>query len=366
VRIVSIVGARPEFVQVAVLARALRRTHDEILIHTGQHYDARMSQRFFAELDIPEPDVNLGVGSLPAPEQTARMLESLAVELRRIAPDLVVVRGDTNSTLAGALAAKQLLLPLAHVEAGMRSYDRTMPEEINRIVTGSIADLHLAIDEGARARLAAEGIRAGVHVCGDVMYDVFLRTRDEVTRPARSGAYDLLTLHRAENTDDRVRLRAILAGFEAAPRPVVFPVHPRTLGRLAEFGIELPPALEVSEPLPYRAMVALECGAFRIFTDSGGVQREAYFAAVPCVTLRDTTEWTNTVEAGWNRLTGASTEAIRAALCEPAGTPPDHPPLFGDGHAAERIVAVLDSPGTARLVARARAVRRARGMPGSA
>lgn len=362
-RIVSIVGARPEFVQVAVLARAMRRNHEEILIHTGQHYDSRMSERFFAELDIPEPDVNLGVGSLPASEQTARMLEGIAGELRRFAPDLVVVRGDTNSTLAGSLAAKQLLLPLAHVEAGMRSYDRTMPEEINRIVTGSIADLHFATDESARARLAAEGITSGVHVCGDVMYDVFLRTRGEAGPVIRSGgAYDLLTLHRAENTDDRVRLRAIVAAFADAPRPVVFPMHPRTASRLREFGIPLPAALETTEPLTYREMVALESGAFRIFTDSGGVQREAYFAAVPCVTLRDTTEWTNTVAAGWNRLTGASTEAIRAALHEPAGAPPDHPPLFGDGHAAERIVAVIDSPQTAELVTRARAVRSARGM----
>ncbi len=361
-RIVSIVGARPEFVQVAVLARALRRNHEEILIHTGQHYDSRMSERFFAELDIPEPDVNLGVGSLPASEQTARMLEGIAATLRRFAPDLVIVRGDTNSTLAGALAAKQLLLPLAHVEAGMRSYDRTMPEEINRIVTGSIADLHFATDESARERLAAEGIRSGVHVSGDVMYDVFLRTRGEAGPPPRPGAYDLLTLHRAENTDDRVRLRAIVAAFADAPRPVVFPVHPRTLARLAEFGIELPAALETSEPLSYTQMVALESGAFRIFTDSGGVQREAYFAAVPCITLRDTTEWTNTVAAGWNRLTGASTEAIRTALHEPAGPPPEHPPLFGDGHAAERIVAILGSPQTAELVARAQAVRSARGM----
>jgi len=363
VRIVSIVGARPEFVQVAVLARAMRRTHEEILIHTGQHYDSRMSERFFSELDIPEPDVNLGVGSLPGPEQTARILEGLAAELRRFAPDLVVVRGDTNSTLAGSLAAKQLLLPLAHVEAGMRSYDRTMPEEINRIVTGAIADLHFATDESARTRLAAEGISTGVHVCGDVMFDVFLRTRGEAGPARRSGGpYDLLTLHRAENTDDRVRLRAIVAAFEDAPRPVVFPLHPRTAARLAEFGIALPAALETTDPLTYREMVALEGGAYRIFTDSGGVQREAYFAAVPCVTLRDTTEWTNTVATGWNRLTGASTEAIRAALHEPAALPPDHPPLFGDGHAAERIVAILDAPQTAELVARARAVRRSRGM----
>jgi UDP-GlcNAc3NAcA epimerase len=199
------------------------------------------------------------------------------------------------------------------------------------------------------------------------MYDVFLRTRGEAGPPARpGGAYDLLTLHRAENTDDRLRLQAIVAAFEGAPRPVVFPVHPRTLARLAEFGIGLPAALETTGPLTYREMVALESGAFRIFTDSGGVQREAYFAAVPCITLRDTTEWTNTVATGWNRLTGASTAAIRAALHEPAVAPPDHPPLFGDGHAAERIVAILDSPATSELAARARAVRQARGLGGGA
>jgi len=363
-----VVGARPEFVQVAMLARALRREHEEILIHTGQHYDAAMSEQFFSELDIPEPDLNLGVGSLPGPEQTARLLEGLAAALRRFAPDFVIVRGDTNSTLAGALAAKALLLPLAHVEAGMRSYDRTMPEEINRLVAGRIADLHLTTDAAAGARLAAEGITRGVHVCGDVMYDVFLRTRSELgaaahaTEPMPDAPYDLLTLHRAENTDDRERLRAILAAFEDAPHPVVFPLHPRTRARIAEFGIALPAALRVFEPQPYRRMVRLECGAARIFTDSGGVQREAYFAEVPCVTLRDTTEWTNTVEAGWNRLTGASTEAIRAALRAPAERPSAHPPLFGDGHAAERIVAVLESPEAAEIAAVAHAVRRARGL----
>ncbi len=346
----------------AVLAHALRRNNEELLIHTGQHYDRRMSEQFFSELDIPEPDVNLEVGSLPASEQTARILAGLAAEFRRLRPDIVVVRGDTNSTLAGALAAKQLLLPLAHVEAGMRSYDRTMPEEINRIVTGSIADLHLATDEGARERLAAEGIVNGVHVCGDVMYDVFLRTqRESPHHTAGDAPFDVLTLHRAENTDDRDRLRAIAAAFENAPRPVIFPMHPRTHARLTEFNISLPAAIRPREPLTYREMVALESAAFRIFTDSGGVQREAYFAHVPCVTLRDTTEWTNTVATGWNRLVGASTEAIRAALNEPVGSPPAHPPLFGDGRAAEHIAAVLDSPQTAAIVAAARAVRVARG-----
>ncbi len=366
-KIVSIVGARPEFVQVAVLSRALRRHHEEVLVHTGQHYDERMSDRFFSELGIPEPDVNLGVGSAGAAAQTGEMLAALAETLVETDPDVVIVRGDTNSTLAGALAAKQLLLPLAHVEGGMRSYDRTMPEEINRIVSDHIADVALVTDDAARDRLAAEGVDAGVYVCGDVMYDVFLRARDRATaqlsgelRALQKGPYDLLTLHRAENTDDPVRLRSIIAGFAGAPRPVVFPVHPRTATRLRTFGIALPPTIVAVEPLGYLDIVALECAAHAIFTDSGGVQREAYFAAVPCITLRDTTEWTNTVEAGWNRLVGADAETIAAALRAEPVRPSSHPPLFGNGDAADRIVAALESPQTQTLVETARATRRSR------
>lgn len=367
-RIVSIVGARPEFVQVAVLSRALRRNHEEILIHTGQHYDGRMSDRFFSDLGIPQPDINLGVGSLSTSEQTAEILSGLAVAIARIVPDLVIVRGDTNSTLAGAIAAKQALLPLAHVEAGMRSYDRTMAEEINRVVTDHLADIQLVTDLAASSRLAAEGVNAGVYVCGDVMYDIFLQARASAreTLPAELRAlterpYVLLTLHRAENVDDRERLRAIVAGFADTPLPVVFPVHPRTALRLREFGIALPPHVHRIEPLGYLEIVALECGAQTIFTDSGGVQREAYFAEVPCVTLRDTTEWTNTVEAGWNRLAGASTSAIRDALRSPPRPPNDHPPLFGTGDAAQKILATLENPATAAIVAAARKTRAARG-----
>lgn len=367
-KIVSVIGARPEFVQVAVLSEVLRKRHDEILVHTGQHYDERMSDRFFAELGIPEPDVNLGVGSASAGAQTAEILARLAETLERTRPDIVIVRGDTNSTLAGALAAKQLLYPLAHVEGGMRSYDRTMPEELNRIVSDHIADVALVTDDEARVRLAGEGITGGVFVCGDVMYDVFLRARERALaqlsprlRTLQAQPYDLLTLHRAENTDDRERLRAILAGFTSAPRPVVFPVHPRTAARLRDFEIALPPAIVALEPLGYLDIVALECGARTIATDSGGVQREAYFAEVPCITLRDTTEWTNTVAAGWNRLVGADSAAITAALHAAPSRPTTHPPLFGSGDAAERIVAALESPEIQRLIETARATRQARG-----
>ncbi len=336
-------------------------------MHTGQHYDERMSGQFFEELDIPRPDLNLGIPPGGASEQTGGMLRELARAMASLDADLVVVRGDTNSTLAGALAAKQLLLPLVHIEAGMRSYDRTMPEEINRVVADHIADLQLVTDDAARDRLATEGIVRGVHVCGDVMFDIFLQARKRAgerlppqLRALAEKPFVLLTMHRAENTDDRERLAAILAGFAAAPVPVIFPMHPRTKARLTEFGIALPPTIVPVEPLGYLEIIALESAARTIFTDSGGVQREAYFAAVPCVTLRDTTEWTNTVDAGWNRLTGADTHAIAGFLARPPAPAPDRPPLFGDGHAAEKIAAVLDSPETAEIVAVARATRRAR------
>ena len=367
VLIVSIVGARPEFVQIAVLSRTLRAQHDEILIHTGQHDDARMSDRFFSELDIPQPDIALGVTALEPSARFAEMVAGLATAIDPLDPDLVIVRGDTTSTLAGALVAKQRLLPLVHIEAGMRSYDRTMPEELNRIVVDRIADLALVTDDAARERLAREGISQGVHVCGDVMYDLFIRATGTARAALREPLatlvrepYDLLTIHRAENIDDRERLASLVAGFAQGPRRVIFPVHPRTAGRLAEFAIALPPCVTALEPVGYREMLALESGARAIFTDSGGVQREAYFAGVPCVTLRDTTEWTNTVDVGWNRLVGARTTEIASALASDMPRPAARPPLFGEGDAAARILAVLESTETAELVARSRAMRRRR------
>lgn len=366
-KIVSIVGARPEFIQVAVLSSAIRMRHEEILVHTGQHYDARMSDRFFHELALPDPEIELGVGPLEPSAQTAAIVRALAEAIAPLDPDLVIVRGDTTSTLAGAIVAKQRLLPLAHVEGGMRSYDRTMPEEINRIVADHIADIAFVTDDAARERLTREGIVDRVFVCGDVMYDIFLRTRAAARaalapdlRELTREPYDLLTLHRAENTDDPVRLRAIVAGFADAPRRTIFPIHPRTAARLASFAIALPPTIAVVEPVGYREMVALVCGARSVLTDSGGVQREAYFAEVPCVTLRDATEWTNTVEAGWNRLVGAETEAIASALAREPVRPASHPPLFGEGDAAERIVAALETPEIAAFVAEARSTRRRR------
>jgi UDP-N-acetylglucosamine 2-epimerase len=368
-RIVSIIGARPEFVQVAVLSREIRRRHEEILIHTGQHYDANMSQGFFDELAIPEPEINLGIGSMAASAQCGEMIAKLASTIEEAEPDLVIVRGDTNSTLAGAIVTKQLLLPLVHIEAGMRSYDRTMPEEINRVVADHLADVSLVVDDATAERLALEGIRRDVHVVGDVMYDIYLASlphainRLPAAAAALAGApYDLLTIHRSENTDDRTRLAAILRAFAAAPNPVLFPIHPRTRARIAEFGIELPAQIVPLEPFGYLQMVEAERGARAIFTDSGGVQREAYFAERPCVTLRDTTEWTNTVEAGWNHLTGADGDRIARFLRDVPAVPTAHPPLFGHGDAAQRIVAALEGPGVAQIVRDAAAARASRGV----
>jgi UDP-N-acetylglucosamine 2-epimerase len=365
---VSIVGARPEFVQVAVLSRALRGAHRETLVHTGQHYDDDMSGRFFADLGIAAPEVTLGVSAPPPSGQTGEMLGRLGGLFATLDADAVIVRGDTNSTLAGAIAAKQHLLPVVHIEAGMRSYDRTAPEEINRLAVDHISDLCLTTDEAAAGRLRAEGVDAGaIAVCGDVMYDLFSevapRAAAALPQPLASlseAPFVLLTLHRSENVDDPERLRAIVAAFADAPVPVVFPVHPRTAERLRSFGIALPENVAACAPLGYIEMVALERRARTIFTDSGGVQREAYFAGVPCVTLRDATEWTNTVAAGWNRLAGASTDDIRACLLAPPAAPAARPALFGDGTAALKIVAALESRTMRELAAFYRKAREAR------
>jgi UDP-N-acetylglucosamine 2-epimerase len=365
-KFVSIIGARPEFVQVGVLSKRLRRSHEEITIHTGQHYDARMSDVFFAELDLPEPEINLGITGSDPSAQTGEMLAAIARALDEVRPDAVIVRGDTNSTIAGALAAKQRLYPLVHVEAGCRSYDMTMPEEINRVATDRLADLNLTVDAEIARNLEGEGNAAPVRVVGDVMFDTYLHAVDRLASvasvlPELPETYDLLTMHRAENVDDETRLRAILDGFAHAVRPIVFPMHPRTRARIASFGIALPSAFVTLDPIGYFDMLRLERGATVIFTDSGGVQREAYFGGVPCVTVRDTTEWTNTVDAGWNRLVAADTVAIAGFAATPPTCPTERPPIFGNGDAADRIVAELESTGFVATVERLRAVRTARG-----
>lgn len=348
-KIVSIVGTRPEFIQAAPVSLALRREHHEVLVHTGQHYDDVMSRIFFEDLDLPTPDYHLGVGSGPHGLQTGEMMAGLEEILQKERPDLVIVRGDTNSTLAGALAAVKLHIPLAHIEAGERSFNKHMPEEINRLVTDRVADLHFCITRRAVKHLAREGITEGVFFVGDVMLDAVRMHLPRALERApallerlrvQPGGYLLATVHRAGNTDDPNRLAGIMAGLNAIPEPIVFPVHPRTRQAIARYGVLAASHIRMIEPVGYLDMLALEAHARMILTDSGGVQREAYFLGIPCLTLREETELIETVEVGWNRLVGTDPRRIVEGwrFFRPSGP---RPPLFGDGHAAERIAAII-------------------------
>lgn len=356
-KIVSIVGARPQFIKAAPVSHALRAArHTEVLVHTGQHYDANMSKIFFDELDLQRPPYNLGIGSGMHGAQTGAMLAGIEQALTLERPDWTLIYGDTNSTLAGALAAAKLHIPIAHVEAGLRSFNRRMPEEINRVVADHLSALLLTPSDSAVNNLAAEGITRGVHLVGDVMADAlaFAAGRGQ-RRPdvlARLGlaerGYLLVTVHRAENTDSPGRLRGILAALSELDGPIIFPVHPRTRKALEAIGLPSAKAgcgagaddLRLIEPLGYLDMIRLEQSARMILTDSGGVQKEAYWLRVPCVTLREETEWVETVAAGWNILTAADTASIVQAV-RTLNPPPDHPPLYGDGLAAQRIAALF-------------------------
>jgi len=354
-KIASIVGARPQFIKCAPVSRELRKEHEEVLIHTGQHYDHGMSEVFFEELAIPKPDYNLNIGSGTHGHQTGAMLGAIEDVLQQENPDLVLVYGDTNSTLAGALAAAKLHVPVAHVEAGLRSFDRRMPEEINRVLTDHCSDLLFCPTKTAVENLAAEGITGGVHLVGDVMVDAMNYNRavaEERSRileavGVRPGEYLVITVHRPSNTDSRENMVAILGALAEAGRPVVFPVHPRTQNYLRRYGLlaEMPENVLVTEPLGYLDMLHLMAHAAKILTDSGGVQKEAYMLGVPCITLRENTEWVETVEAGWNVLVGAGREEIVSMILgfAPAG---DQPPLFGDGRAAAGIAKVIHSKDT--------------------
>jgi UDP-GlcNAc3NAcA epimerase len=349
-RIISIVGARPEFIQVAPVSHSLRENHQEILVHTGQHYDYLMSQAFFDELGIPAPDYNLEVGSRSHGQQTAEILIRLEEVLLKEQPDLVIVRGDTNSTLAGALAASKLHICTAHIEAGERSFDRRMPEEVNRLVADCVADLHFCASRAAVERLAAEGITYSAHWVGDVMLDAMLQNRPIARRKSdalarldlQPRAYALVTVHRAGNTDDPVRLQQIITALNNVPETVVFPAHPRTRKALTQLDAHFAAHIRLIEPVSYFDMMILEENARLIATDSGGVQREAYFMGIPCLTLRDETEWTETVEVGWNKLVGTEPERVIDAWFTFA-PPAERPPIFGDGMAARRIAQILES-----------------------
>jgi UDP-N-acetylglucosamine 2-epimerase (non-hydrolysing)/UDP-GlcNAc3NAcA epimerase len=350
-KVLTVIGNRPQFVKAAAVSRLLRAEHDELLVHTGQHHDDELSTIFVNELGVPRPERELGIHGGTNTDQTARMLAALGPLVEVEEPDLVLVYGDTNSTLAGGLAGAQAHVPVAHVEAGMRSFDRAMPEEVNRVLTDHLADLLLCPSPTAVANLERENAAGRVELVGDVMVDVALLFQprahaDEAPlREAgvRPGEYVLATAHRAGNVDDPARLGLLVDLLLAVEPPVVLPLHPRTRARLEAAGwlADLQNAAHVRllPPLGYLAFTALLCQARAVLTDSGGVQKEAYLAGVPCVTMRDTTEWVETVEVGWNVLVDLDAAAAIAALDR---TPPDErPELYGDGRAGERVVAAL-------------------------
>jgi UDP-GlcNAc3NAcA epimerase len=356
-KIITIVGARPQFIKIAPVIRVLARFRSEIqhhLIHTGQHYDHDMSGAFFEELDIPNPEINLGIGNTTNGIMTGRMLIAIERILMRTRPDWVLAYGDTNSTLAAALAAAKLHIRVGHVEAGLRSFNRGMPEEINRVLTDHLSELLFCPTRSAMENLAREGIEQRAMFVGDVMYDAALYYRDRVSRSIledlqiRPQSYFLATCHRAENTDSADRLRSVVDAFAgvASLAPVLFPLHPRTKDRLEKFGIVIPSGVRLLPPVGYLQMIALEANATAILTDSGGVQKEAYFFGVPCITLRSETEWVETTETGWNTLVGIDPAKSFEAASRAGETRrlPRHP-LYGNGDAAEKIVSFLISHG---------------------
>jgi UDP-GlcNAc3NAcA epimerase len=354
-KVLTVVGARPQFIKAAPVSRALRAAgHTEFLVHTGQHYDRQMSRVFFDEMQIPEPDINLEVGSGSHAAQTAQMLAKLEQVMQTNQPDCVLIYGDTNSTLAGAMAAAKLSVALAHVEAGLRSFNREMPEEHNRVLADHCSDYLFCPTQTAVDNLAREGIQSGVFLVGDTMFDAvrqFARIAEErstileqLNLTART--FLLATVHRAYNTDNPETLRGILTALTELKEPIVFPVHPRTREKINQLGEGFGGSnLRLIEPVGYLDMLILERNARLVLTDSGGMQKEAFFFAVPCVTLRPETEWTETVDAGWNIIAGVTPEGISRAVNETIW--PTEPPaqIFGDGNAAERIVERLVEQG---------------------
>lgn len=349
-RILSVIGARPQFIKCAPLSRSIRREHEEILVHTGQHYDPEMSDIFFKELNIPQPDYNLGIGSSSHGEQTGEMLIAIEKVLLKEEPDIVLVYGDTNSTLAGALAASKLHIRVAHVEAGLRSFDRTMPEEINRVITDHISDHLFCPTDTAAINLRKEGILSGVHQVGDVMLDALnynLKIAEEKSTILEdldliSKEYLVATVHRPSNTDSFDNLSSIVISLCNSDLPVVFPVHPRTQKCLKQYGLweKLDRKVKVVPPLGYLEMLQLTANARKIITDSGGVQKEAYMLGVPCITLRNNTEWIETIEDGWNVLVGADYERIMDSIGHFEGAK-SIGNVFGNGDAAEKICGIL-------------------------
>jgi UDP-N-acetylglucosamine 2-epimerase len=342
------VGARPQFIKAAPVSRVLTPSFREVVVHTGQHYDYGMSDVFFEEMEMRPPDFHLGAGGGTHGTQTGKMLIEIERVISTVKPDYMLVYGDTNSTLAGALAAAKAQIPLAHVEAGLRSYNRAMPEEINRVLTDHVSSLLFCPTDTAVENLAKEGIRRGVHRVGDVMYDALLhnlllaRKRSTILKSLRleRGSYALATVHRAANTDDSTRMAAILNALGSLSTRVVFPVHPRTRKMIHATGLAISENVKMMEPVGHFDALILQENANCILTDSGGMQKEAYMLGVRCITLREETEWVETVQAGWNKLAGIDGNAIQSIFntWHPYG---ERPALYGDGNAAGKICEIL-------------------------
>ncbi len=347
-KVLTIIGARPQFIKAAAVSRVLRQGNTEVMVHTGQHYDYLMSEVFFNELEIPKPNYNLQVGSAKHSEQTGEMLIRLEPVFEQEKPDYVLVYGDTNSTLAGALAASKLHIPVAHVEAGLRSFNREMPEEINRVLTDHISRLLFCPSRQGMDNLQQEGITRGVYMVGDVMYDAILKYIGLAEKKSNilnsfglePGKYLLATVHRASNVDDSAQLLNILETLSLTGEAVVFPAHPRTLKAVNLMGLSLGKNVKLVEPVGYLDMLWLEKNARMILTDSGGVQKEAYWLGVPCVTLRNETEWVETAETGWNIVAGADRSKILDTVRD-FPIPSSRPALFGYGDASQQIVQYL-------------------------
>lgn len=344
-KIITILGARPQFIKAAAVSNQFKGKIEEILVHTGQHYDPNMSDVFFEELNIPKPKYHLNIGSGSHGAQTGDMLREIEKVLLNEKPDFVMVYGDTNSTLAGALAASKLLIPVIHIEAGLRSFNKAMPEEQNRILTDHISDLLFVPTQTAVTNLTNEGISQGVYLVGDVMYDGILHFSKIANGKSRileelglkENTFVLCTIHRAENTNDSERLKSICKALSSVSHEIILPLHPRTFKYIGDYGIELGKNVRVIQPVGYLDMVRLMSTCTKIVTDSGGVQKEAFFLAKPCITMRDQTEWVETIENGWNVLVGADEKQIQDAILNfnPTEKRKDY---FGSGNAVELII----------------------------
>lgn len=362
-KIITILGARPQFIKTPLLSKELAKFSTEIIVHTGQHYDDKMSDLFFRELKIKKPKYNLGVGSAEQGEQTAKMLAGIEKILLKEKPDLIIIYGDTNSTVAGALAAAKLHLPVAHIEAGLRSYNRQMPEEINRIVSDHIAELLFAPTKNAVRILKKEGIASGVYNVGDVMAEMMEKFKSQkslsLSQAKRRGQakvkimkdynikakkYLLVTVHRQENTDNKENLKNIFKALLTIEQTIIFPAHPRTKKAIEKYHLDKllsrAPHIRFIDPVGYLEMISLELNAKMILTDSGGVQKESYVAKVPCLTLRKETEWIETVQSGWNVLCGTNVNKI-VRLAKHFPKPKSHPNFLGTGHASEKIASQI-------------------------